>query len=245
MEAKALLSAPSLNFNKMTGKHQPDSPFSHWTCSNDEIIARNVASWDQRKPGDVEGSFIVPIDPEGIFSPMVELVDGDVLVGLWGPRFGQDEEPRLSVFVQRETFEKLPAGSCNSIVYMAEALGKWASTDAEAEITSINADAAAPEENDEPIMPSAFIANQLDLSGGSPTKLTIEEFKPKFDKVAHYWARHAQLAFPGPEYIQLGTYKSGDLHLDESQVAPLRLALAKAGLKLETAGVNYIMENCG
>jgi len=245
MQAQAL---PSPAINKMTAKHTPESPFTHWTCTNDELISRVSAAWAQRTSGDVEGSFIVPIDAAGIFTPIVELFEGDKLVGLFAPRFSQDEDPRLSVFVLRDEFVKLPAASCNVIVYMSAALGDHASTDADAEIISVNGETSGPKQDDadaEPIMPTAFIANQLDLSGGSPTTLTIEEFKPKFDHVARYWARHAQLAFPGPKYIDLGTYKPGDLHLDGSQSVPLQLALAGNGLKLETVGVNYIIENCG
>jgi len=194
-----------ISFNPLTNRQVADSHFTHWTISEEEIIARVREAWLQGVAvdyvGEVEDAYdtakplVLSIPPAAFYSPMVKLEAGDNLIGKHEARYGQDEEPRTSMKVLRPGAQKLPAGKVEVVLYSHELLltSDDASSDADWEIITIDASADGC-----PIHYDTLIRNHLGLSGGTDHGLSDSEFVEVLRRSFPFHTTHAQLA-PAPK----------------------------------------------
>ena len=181
----------TIHITKFVRRQTPASAFSHWTLSDEELLARVQAGLPSAKPGYREGVILVPVTPDGFFSGLVRLKEGDRLIGEFKARRA-GEEPRKTTYALDA--EKIPAQSVYVVLYAHAVLleGKENETDSDYEIVSVN---ASPVEEETPITSSALIANQFGLSGGTATKLSDADFVAMLKKSVEFWKDKA-LACP-------------------------------------------------
>ena len=179
---KTITQIPAVAFNSFVRRQTFDSPFSHWTISDEELIERVLEGIRkiQYKPGYRDGVILVPINPDGVFSSVVALKDGDKLHGEYKSR-REGETPRISVHCFGK---KMPAKSVDVVLYTHEVLGADASTDATWEIVSVN---ASPEEGEAPIQPNTLMHNHFGSDGGTATNMTNDEFVAALKVSFEYW----------------------------------------------------------
>ncbi len=171
----------------LASRQTPSSRFSHWEIPDTELIDRVSKALSSAKQGYREGVLEVVIDPEGFFSPVVELQDGDALVGAYESR-KPGEEPRktmrLATLPRTQVRGKTPAAAVDVILYRHDVLGDDASSDADWEIISVNARTTM---EPEPIHPDTLIANHFELDGGTPTNMVAIEFITALRRSVLYW----------------------------------------------------------
>jgi len=197
-----------MNENKIymgfADRHQKNSPFSHFEGNIAELIGLIEANWERMKPcyraynketGLCEkyglpfgGVIAVPVPSEGFFSAMVELEEGDELIGAYEAR-RPGEEPRKTMRVKKA---KQPGKSVEVILYHRLVLAEDEPQDANLgdwEIVSINV--SPVRENDLPIDPMTLMENHFGGDGGTATGLGDSEFVEKL-RVA--WGYHRNKA---------------------------------------------------
>ena len=178
----------NIAFNTFVRRQTAESSFSHWEIQDDLLIDKVKNNFFCKKPGYRDGVIIVPIDPQGFFSSVTKLKDGDTLVGEYkSRRIG--EEPRVSI---RSKGQKMPAKSVDVVLYRKDVLAEKNenTTDAEWEIVSIN---ASTEDGGTPIHPNTLIANHFELSGGTATKMNNEQFVDALRVSFLYWKDKAMV----------------------------------------------------
>ena len=160
-----------------------DSRFSHFEGDEDELIRRVLFHWGEQTPGYRDGVILVPVRPDGFFSGVVQLKDGDDLVGKYEPR-QKGEEPRKSVAVPGG--EKLPAAVVEVVLYHHKVLEEEDGYEPASmwEVISIN---ARTTEGPEPMPPETLMANHFGASGGTETKMSPEEFEKALRESYDYW----------------------------------------------------------
>ena len=185
----------SIHITNFVRRQTPESGFSHWTISDEELVARIERNFDKQKPGYREGVILVPVEPEGFFSSIVELKEGDILIGEYKAR-RPGETPRKSTGALAGL--KIPAQSVDIVLYAHHVLDekKEQESDADWEIVSVN---ASPTADETPIPTGALIANHLELSGGTATKMTDEQFVTLLRKSVVFWSNKANIA---PENVK-------------------------------------------
>ena len=187
----------TIHINNFVRRQTPQSGFSHWTISDEELLSRIQANFDKATVGYRPGVLLVPIEPNGFFSSTVLLREGDKLVGEYVARQA-GEEPRKSTYVISNRFgesvEKIEAVHVDVVLYSHNVLAenKENDTDADYEIISIN---ASPTDEEVPIPTGALIANHFQLSGGTDTKMSDVEFVELLRKSVMYW-KDKSLACP-------------------------------------------------
>lgn len=171
-----------IDFSSFVRRQTAESQFTHWTLSDEEVLSRVNNGFENRKAGYRDGVVLVPVPPDGFFTSVVKLKEGDKLEGEFRAR-REGEEPRKSVCAKGD---KTPAKSVDVVLYRKDVLaeGNENSTDADWEIVSIN---ASPEEGELPIMPDVLIANHFVLSGGTATNMSDSEFVETLRKSVLYW----------------------------------------------------------
>lgn len=172
-------------------RQSPQSGYSHWEISDEEFLARLQRNFFKRKDGYRDGVILVPVEPEGFFSGIVQLQEGDKLVGEYKAR-RPGEDPRKSSYSL--TGKKIPAKSVWIVLYNHDVLieKNENESDAEWEVVSVN---ASPTEDEPPIPTGALIANHLGLSGGTDTKMSDADFVALLRKSVEFWKDKA-LACP-------------------------------------------------
>lgn len=172
-------------------RQTPQSGFSHWEISDEDFLARLHRNFDKAKPGYRDGVCLVPVEPEGFFSGIVQLQEGDKLVGEYVARKA-GEDPRKSSYSL--TGKKIPAVSVYIVLYRHDVLAEnnENETDAEWEVVSVN---ASPTKDEPPIPVGALIANHLGLSGGTSTKMSDFVFVTLLRQSVEFWKDKA-LACP-------------------------------------------------
>jgi hypothetical protein len=193
----------TIHITKFVRRQTPESGYTHWTISDEELLARVQAGLPSAKPGYRDGVLLVPVSPDGFLSGLVRLKEGDVLIGEYKARRA-GEEPRKSTYALGE---KAPAKSCWVVLYSHATLleGKENETNCDYEIVSVN---ASPEVEDAPIPTGALIANHYELSGGTSTKMNEVEFQEALRKSVEFWKDKAMVApanlRPKPKLDQRG-----------------------------------------
>ncbi len=165
------------------------SAFSYWTISDEELISRIESNFSKAKQGYRTGVILVPVNPEGFYSSLVELKSGDLLVGEYSPR-REGEEPRKSTYVFGE---KTPAKCVDVVLYSHEVLLEKSENESDEpwEIVSVN---ASPIEQEVPIPVGTLIANHFEFSGGTATKMSDSEFVEALKISTNFWKNHANVA---------------------------------------------------
>lgn len=169
--------------NFLLNRQTPASAYSHWTISTEELVARVDRHFAEKKEGYREGVYLVPVEPDGFFTSVIQLKEGDFLAGQYKSRKA-NEEPRKSTFVVGGS--KMPARAVNIVIYAHHVLAERSENESEMdfEIVSVNAE---PTEEETPIPTGALIANHLGLSGGTATKMTDAEFVALLRKSVLFW----------------------------------------------------------
>jgi hypothetical protein len=185
----------SIHITTFVRRQTPASGFSHWTISDKELLARIERNFNSWKPGYREGVILVPIEPDGFFSSIVQLQEGDVLVGEYKAR-KPGETPRKSTGALKG--EKIPAKRVDIVLYNHDVLKEKNEneTDCTWEIVSVN---ASPTVDATPIPTGALIANHLELSGGTATNMTDSEFVALLRTSINFWSDKANIA---PEHLR-------------------------------------------
>ena len=209
------MTQPTIRFSDFVRRQSPGSGYSHTTLEDEEVIQRVLDNWDQaqgsyRKDYDPDtkldaegrlfnGVILVPVDPEGFFSGIVTLKDGDKLGGDFKPR-QQGEDPRKRSWFQPDPrnpskgANKLPAKSVMIVLYHRDVLAADEPADypCEWEIISIN---ASPTEEATPIRPLTLLANHFQMSGGTETGMTPKQLEAELRVSVEFWTNKT---FAGP-----------------------------------------------
>lgn len=167
-----------------------DSEFSYFDGSDDELLDLVTESYGNYKEGYRDGVVLVPVDPTKFFSGVIQLRDGDKLVGEYKAR-RKGEKCTKTIHVVGG--KKMPAAAVDVILYSHDVLAenKEHSCNADWEIISINASAI---EGEVPLTVGALTRNFFCEPGGTDTKMTAEEFVEAFKVSREYWCDKAMAA---------------------------------------------------
>jgi len=166
--------------NTFVLRQTKESPYSYFDGSMEELKKLVEENFSKALPGYCDEIKLVPLEPFGFFSGVVEIDKKVELVATFEAR-RPDEDSLITV---RAKGLKLPAKQVNVVIYSHEQLGAEAETDSPWEIISINASAV---KGDEPMHPIAMMRNMLGLKGGSKAVYTAEQFA----EAVLYWSTHA------------------------------------------------------
>ena len=160
------------------------SRFTHWGISQEEVLRRVQENWDQGKQGYRPGVYLVPVPPDGFYSPVVVLKPGDVLAGKYEAR-QEGEEPRMTVGLAASYDRKAPAVGVSVILYHKDVLAEDGEVvPNEWSILTINARIT---EEEEPMTVGTLLANHFHISGGTVTGMTPVEFEAALRTSYLYW----------------------------------------------------------
>lgn len=174
----------NIAINSFVKRQTSESPYSHYAGTEEQLLRAIEINFDRAKPGYRDGVILVSVPPYGFYTGLVTLESGDELTGSYSSRV-PGEEPRKHLFVKRVT-GKMPAKAVDIVLYRHDVLAEnnEADTDADWEVVSIN---ARPSLEEQPIEPMTLIYNHFELSGGTKTNLSSEEFVIKLKESVLYW----------------------------------------------------------
>lgn len=165
-----------------------DSPFSHFEGSWEDLRDRTQRALEAGsfKPGYRDGVLEVVLSPEGIFSSVTILKEGDLLVGQFQSR-REGEAPRKEI--RAKGTSKAPAQEASMILYRADVLAEGGDNTLPAdsggwEMISLN---AAPMKGHMPIEPNVLMHNHFGSDGGTATGLSDAEFVRLLRESFLYW----------------------------------------------------------
>jgi hypothetical protein len=171
-----------------TRQFDNNAPYTTWTCSNQTIIDRVSQAIDngEFKEGSVEGSMIVPISHSCVYTPVVELKEGQTLQGVYEPRRGTTYSIKSIVAVPMDGQEKIPAQYCEAIVYPNP------DNDGTFVIVSVN---GSPTEGATPINPLTLLRNYFKIGEEQShgTTLSWEQLEETLRESVVYWDNKANL----------------------------------------------------
>jgi len=181
----------NISTNNFVYRQSKNSRFSHFDGTPEEVIELVRENWDTRIAGFRNGVWLVTVPPEGFYSGVVELVEGQPLFGNFAPRKKGEDPEKVIVTGSRD---KLRAGHVQVVVYSTSVLAEdgdnglpnddpdnW-------EIVSIN---ASPTSSPLPITPSALMRNHFGGAGGTDTNMTSEEFVVALKEAWECWKSKA------------------------------------------------------
>ena len=176
----------NIHVNSFVKRHTPESRFSHFEGSWTQLIELTMVDFINAKPGYRDGVVLVPVLPEGFFSGVRELGDGEPIWGKYESRRA-GEEPRKVVMTGSR--DKLPAKSVDIILYSSSVLAEDGSNETPAEegnweIISVNAN---PFDNEMPITPETLMHNHFGSDGGTTTNLSDGEFVTMLRESFDFW----------------------------------------------------------
>ena len=176
-----------LNVNNFAlQRHTKDSYLSHYDGGWNALIEITKKHFSSAiRSGN--GVWKVSVPPEGFYSSVVKLKDGDLLVGSYSSRTkGETPRKHLNYDASGKGYEKVPAKSVTIIVYEHETLKQCDENSHPFghEIVSVN---ASPWVGDEPQNPESLMHNHFGSDGGTATGLTDAEFLQKLEESFHYW----------------------------------------------------------
>ena len=198
--------------NSFVRRQTKDSPFTHFIKGDEQLLLRveqgiNDGNFTQ---GYREGVILVNVPVEGFFTGLVELEDGDILIGEFKAR-REGEEPRKSVQVKRGKKHGKQQAQCIQVIcYRHDVLAKDgdAETDAEWEIISLN---GYPTDEIAPIDPVTLMHNHFGSDGGTETNMNPEEFETQMKKSFRYWKNKMLMAH---QYQSLAKWLNGRVELN-------------------------------
>tara|TARA_Y100000310_G_C20468188_1_gene708689 strand:+ start:228 stop:890 length:663 start_codon:yes stop_codon:yes gene_type:complete len=181
----------SVKMHTTATRHVAGSGFSFCMEGLDYVCTLTQEAWNNKIPGFTDGVWKVPVNPSSFLTGVVELKEGDILLGSFEKRQGNKEDPRKHTHAIGNF---LPALSCEIIVFSSELLAANNENTYEPdgntfEIVSIN---ASPTEGPTPIGPFTMMANYFKFSGGTPYEdMSVEEFVKELEISARYWSNKA------------------------------------------------------
>lgn len=183
-----------IHLNSFAHRQTASSRFSHFSGTRDELKFIVLTHFSKGTQGYRPGVLGVPVPPEGFFSGIVELQEGDKLVGGFDSR-RPGEDPRKWVEVPGS--RKMPAKSVTIILYSSEVLAEGGDNELPPEegnweIISINASPC--ESGQEPMPPETLMANYFGESGGTDTQMSPEEFVKALAESRAFWKNKAMCA---------------------------------------------------
>lgn len=171
--------------NPFVHRQTPDSSFSHFAGSWEELEAMAEVSFLEARPGYKDGVLLLSVDPTRFFTGIVELTPSVQLVAAFKAR-REGELPFIDVTARGH---KMPAEAVDLVLYRKDILdGDASAIPADYEIVSINA--RLYKAYAEPMTPMAMARNFLALPGGTKADYTAEEFA----KSIAFWSQHAMRA---------------------------------------------------
>lgn len=178
--------------NSFVRRQTKESPFSWTRLRDEELLALLHQHFDKMEKGYREGVVLIPVPPEGFFSAVVKLEEGDVLLGAYERR-KPGEEPRKNTHVQGG--RKLPAKQVRVVLYASTVLAEDGDNELPAEpdnweVISINAQAV---EGVEPLHPDTLMANHFKADGGTATNMSPEVFEAALRESFEYWKDKAMV----------------------------------------------------
>lgn len=174
----------TIGISNFVRRQTKESRFSYYGFSDRyllNLVNDNLHTKKSKYRPDVLG---ITVPPEGFYSGIVVMKNGDRLTGIYAPR-KEGEEPRTQIGVVGG--QKMPAKFVEIILYSREALaeGNENSLDVDWEIISINA--SPTEDKYIPLRPMTLIANHFQLSGGTATDMDEKEFVAELKKSVEFW----------------------------------------------------------
>lgn len=161
-----------------------ESSFTHCVLYDHILLARVYDNFGRAKKGYRDGVILVPVEPDGFYSGVTVLKDGDQLSGNYVAR-QEGEQPRRNVRVVGKS--KQPAKRVDIVLYRKDVLAENnenSCEDADWEIVSIN---GAPTDEEMPIMPMTLLHNHFKSSGGTATNMTNDELMEQLKVSFEYW----------------------------------------------------------
>ena len=177
--------SPTISMNEFALRHTQQSAYSFYNGSNDALITLVRTNWSQRRVGDNEGTFIVPVPAEGFFTSIVSITENTDLSAVWGKRTGATDDEHY--YIQNyASGVKTMAKTVEIVVYNHDILASdnQNTSDSDYEIVSIN---AYTSDEAEPMSPITMARNYLDMTGSTKTDYTADQFA----KAIWFWATHA------------------------------------------------------
>jgi len=172
--------------NNFVKRQDRDSRFSHFQGTWARLVTLVKENWQHAKPGYKQGVILIRVPPSGFFSSMVELKEGDKLIGEYAPRH-KGEFPRKTLGV--DSRNKLPAISVDIVLYSSAVLAEDGDNHLPVhednwEIISINASMTY---GTVPIHPMVLMHNHFGSSGGTATGLNDTDFADMLRHSFHFW----------------------------------------------------------
>ena len=178
-------------FSEFVQRQTSWSSFTHWTLNDKALLKLVYDNFENAKQGYRNGVLLVPVNPDGFYSGVVVLSEGEQLSGCFAAR-KEGEEPRKQVRSARKI--KSPAKSVYIVLYRSDVLaenGENSCMDADWEIISVN---GAPTEEEMPIAPMTLLHNHFQSSGGTATGLSNDELVEMLKVSFEYWKDKAMVA---------------------------------------------------
>lgn len=181
----------TVGINDFVRRQTRESRFTWTTHSFERVAEMARENYANAIPGYRDGVVKVPVSPEGFFTSIVEVTEGDVWVEEWKSR-REGEDPRKVVMVERNGRPDSPCGYVEVIMYRKDVMAENSenSTDCDWEVISING-RMTPEP--EPMRPEAMEANHRGKSGGTATGWTEAEFEKNYAESVAYWNKYAMM----------------------------------------------------
>lgn len=167
----------------LASRHTPESRFSHFNGTEAELLDLVFTNFHRSTEGYRPGVRLVNVPPDRFMSGVMQLNEGDTLEGTFEAR-REGEAPRKVVTTPGR--EKLPARFVEVVLYHKDVLEEDPEYKASAdwEVISIN---ASPVDGPTPLTPQALIANHFEMSGGSSTGYTPEQFESALRESVMFW----------------------------------------------------------
>ena len=179
---------PDIHIADFVRRQTPESKFSHWLLSDEELLDRIQQGFVNGTQGYRDGVMLVPVDPEGFFTGIVTLQEGDKLAGSFVPR-QRGESPRKSMTLDSGKGDvasrKPPAVTVEIVLYRDDVLAEDGDqTGHEWNVISVNAN---PVEGSVPMTPGTMMANHFHDDGGTQTGMSDEEFVEALREAYFFW----------------------------------------------------------
>ena len=182
----------NIGVNDFVKRQTSDSRFSHFDGEWKELVDRVETNFESRLPGYRDDVVLVPLDSTGFFSGVVQLKEGDELVGGFESRRSGEVPRKFATVIGRR---KLPAKHVYVVLYTSKVLaedndnqlppdeGNW-------EIISIN---ASPSDGSMPIDPMVLLHNHFGSDGGTETGLSDHDFVRMLRESFLFWKDKAMI----------------------------------------------------
>ena len=185
---------PSIAINQFVTRQTPESKYSHFDGTWDQLVGLVKQNFSRAKPGYMEGVKLIPVPSEGFYTSITELQPGAAISAKYEAR-REGENPYMQLTTSGG--DKLPAKSVDVVVYSHDVLTKdnENSTDADWEIISINASPwEGTEGESEPLMPEALMRNYFGEPGGSQMEgVSPDKFVEMLRRSREYWRNKIML----------------------------------------------------